>query len=317
MGADILMTSSKLSDGKYERKLLEPLGARLIIADCKNEEDVIDAGKEAFGLIVTVTPIGEKVFNALPNLKIVARTGIGVDNIDLETARKHGVTICNVPDYCLNEVADHAMALLLATERKIVQQHMKVISGKWEGVKGVKPIYGLQERVLGLIGFGGIGRLMVPRAKAFGLKVIAYDPYVDQSVMDDLGVLSVTLNELLKNSDYVSLHAPLTDETRHVIDSNALKMMKPTAFLINTARGSLIDRVALKTALADGRIAGAAMDVIEDNLEGAQSFSQMPNVIFTSYMAYYTEKSLDLLRKTPAEEIARFLKGKPVKNRVV
>ena len=317
MNSEILITSSSFPDGNIEREILAPLGCKLTIVECKKEEEIIDAGKDAIGIIVTFTPIGKKVFEALPNLKIVVRSGIGVDNIDLAAANEHGVRVCNVPDYCINEVADHAMALLLSSERKIVQLHNRIASGTWDGFKAAKPIYGLKDRVLGLIGFGGIGRLLVSRAKAFGLKVIVYDPYINPEVIIDMGVTSVSYEKLLSEADFISLHVPLVNETHHIIDREALSKMKPNTYLINTARGPLIDREALKEALTNGKIAGAALDVIEDDLDGANSLTHLPNVIITPHTAFYSESSLLLLRKACAEEIARFIRGEPAKNMVV
>jgi D-3-phosphoglycerate dehydrogenase len=278
---------------------------------------VIDAAQGATGLLVTYTPIHRQAMAALPDLQIVVRCGIGVDNVDLVAAGEHGIRVCNVPDYCWDEVADHTMALLLAAERKIDRQSNAVRGGRWDGIKGAMPIRGLQGRVLGIIGLGNIGRKVVPRARAFGLSVIAYDPYLKPEDARESGVIQVSLDELLAAADYISLHAPLTEKTYHIINAAALKKMKSTAYLINTSRGPLIDRLALLQALTDGHIAGAALDVVEDEPKGATDLAQLPNVIFTPHTAWYSERSFHQLQRRSAEEIARFLRGEPLRNPVV
>ena len=210
MQYQFLMTSSNYSDGAIEREILNPLGADVKVENSPKEEDIIKNGIGATGIFVGYTPIGINAMSQLLDLKIIVRVGIGVENIDLDAARKKDIRVCNVPDYCLNEVADHAMALLLSLERKIVYQSNSIlVDEKWEGVKGIAPIYGLQDRVLGLIGFGGIGRNVARRAQSFGLKVIAHDPYADSKVASELGVDLVSFDEFISKSDYMSLHAPL------------------------------------------------------------------------------------------------------------
>lgn len=308
----IVMTASDYSDGSVEREILKSVDAELKIIACKTENDVIEAARGAEGILVTYTPIREAAFNALPDLKIIVRCGIGVDNLDLVKAREHGVRICNVPDYCLDEVADHAFAMLMALERQLFRQSLDIRKGQFNGIAPIKSIRGLYGSVLGIVGFGQIGRKLAVRAQAFGIKVIAFDPFVTDENAAKLGVEMKSLEDLLKESDFVSLHPPLTPENFHMINADTLAMMKPSAYLINTSRGPLIDRKALVQALRDMKIAGAGLDVVEDDLEGTRDLSQMDNVINTPHTAWYSQHSFNELRKKSAEELVRFFKGEQI-----
>lgn len=314
----LLITSSNYSDGSIEREILNPLDAEVIVANSPTEEDVIMNGKGVNGILVGYTPIGIKAMQSLPDLKIIVRTGIGVENLDLKIAQEKGIRICNVPDYCLNEVADHAMALLLCLERKIVNQSNSIlVNGKWGTVKEIAPVYGLGGRTLGLVGFGGIGKNVARRAQSFGLKVIAYDPYAKTDSARELGVELVTFEKLISESDYLSLHAPLTESTRHIINRDALSKVRASTYLINTSRGGLVDTDALVEALQEYRLAGAALDVVEDDLTGALKFVGLKNVIITPHTGYYSLASSRKMKVKSAEEIARFIKGEKLRNQLV
>lgn len=308
----VVMTASDYSDGSVEQRSFDSLDTQLKIVGCKTEEEIISAAQGAIGILITYTPIGKAAFDALDDLRIIVRCGIGVDNIDLSSAKEHGIKVCNVPDYCLDEVADHAFALLLALERRLLVQNQDIRQGVWKGISRVKEIRGLQNSVLGIVGFGQIGRKLALRAKPFGIKLVAYDPYVTQADADKYDVTLLPLPELLHVSDFVSLHPPLTAENKHIINSVTLTKMKSSAYLINTSRGPLVDRVALLDALREGRIAGAGLDVVEDDLAGTLELSKLDNVINTPHTAWYSQNSFNLLRQKSAEEIARFLRGEPL-----
>ncbi|MDX9851524.1 MAG: C-terminal binding protein [Anaerolineaceae bacterium] len=314
----LLITSSNYSDGSLEREMLSSLGVEVIVENSPTEEQIIEHGQDANGILVGYTPIGIKAFQELNNLGIIVRTGIGVENINLNVAKEKNIRVCNVPDYCLNEVADHAMALLLSLERKIVYQSNLILqNGKWEGVNAIRPIYGLSGRILGLVGFGGIGRNVAKRAQSFGLKVFAFDPFANKDIAHEYGVELVPFKTLVTESDYLSLHAPLTDSTKHIINSESLSLMKASTYLINTSRGGLVDNNALFEALTNKKLAGAGLDVIEDDLAGALRFREFQNVIITPHTGYYSLASSKKMRINSAEEIARFIKGEKLKNQLV
>jgi len=242
--------------------------------------------------------------------RVISRFGIGVDNIDLDAAAKAGIVVTYVPDYCVDEVSDHAMALLLALARKVTYANQLVQGGRWE-MKAVVPLYRLRGRVLGLVGLGKIPRALVPKAQAFGMKVIAADPYVPAEAAAELDVKLVDFERLLQQADYVSIHAPLTPETHHLFNANAFKLMKSEALLVNTARGPLVDVEALATALDQGQLAGAALDVMPVEPPPVDSpLLGRDNVIITPHTGFYSEQALLDLQTKAATDLARVLSGK-------
>lgn len=314
---NVLQISTGYSDGSAERAAIEAAGGTLTLIGSQEETDIIEAGRDAQGLLVTLTEVSGRLIEALPALQIIVRAGIGVDNIDLETARKRGVRVCNLPHYCQDEVADHTAALLLAMERKLVTQVNDLREGKWNPARAYRPIHGLRDRTVGFVGFGGIARKVADRLRPFGLRCIAADPYLMPEQAAGLGVELVSREELLARADFISLHLPLTSETYHLLDTAAFAKMKPNACIINTARGPLIDSGALYAALAAGKIAGAALDVVEGDLEGARRFAPFPNVLITPHSAYYSEQSDEKIRTQAGEVFARFIKGEPLDSAVV
>jgi D-3-phosphoglycerate dehydrogenase len=223
--------------------------------------------------------------------------------------------VTKVPDYCLDEVSDHAMALLLALIRKIPSSNTRTQSGKWE-MKAVVPIHRLRGTVLGLVAFGQIPQLVAPKAQAFGMQVITYDPYVSDEVLKRANVRRVELEELIRTSDYVSLHCPLTPETKHLFSSEAFQKMKRSAYLVNTARGPVIDEAALAQALDQKLIAGAALDVMEKEPPGTSPLFGRDNIIVTPHTSFYSEESLVDLQTKAAEEVVRVLSGQTPRNPV-
>jgi D-3-phosphoglycerate dehydrogenase len=245
----------------------------------------------------------------LKSCKAIGRFGLGVDNIDLAAAKELGIAVNYVPDYCLREVSDHAMALLLALARKVVFSDALVQSGRWE-VPPIVPLRRLEGQVLGLIGFGHIPRALAPKAKTFGLKVIAHDPYVAPAVLAAAGVHGVSFDDLLARSDFISVHAPLLPATRGLINAAAFAKMKDGAFLINTARGPLVDETALIAALDAKKLGGAALDVMtsEPPAEDSPLFHR-DNVILTPHTAFYSVEALEELQIKCASDVARVLSG--------
>ncbi|MGE4657519.1 MAG: C-terminal binding protein [Gammaproteobacteria bacterium] len=272
-------------------------------------EGILEVARKADGLMVTFAQLTAELIQGLDRCRAIGRFGIGVDNIDLDAATKAGIQVCFVPDYCLDEVSDHAMALLTALARKITYSNALVQENRWEG-KAVAPIYRLRGRTIGLVGLGKIPQTLVPKAQAFGLNVMAYDPFVSNDVASALNVKIVDFEVLLENADYVSIHAPLTPDTLGMFNADAFKRMKPGALLVNTARGPLVDEGALAAALDEGQLGGAALDVLTDEPPPAGfQLLNRDNVILTPHMAYYSEDALLDLQTKAAEDVASVLSG--------
>ncbi|WP_369404777.1 C-terminal binding protein [Piscibacillus salipiscarius] len=245
-----------------EKEVLEQMGIELTLEQCQTEDEVIERCHDADAILNQYAPISRKVIENLPNLKIVARYGIGFNTVDLDAATERGVVVSNVTDYCLDEVSDHAMALLLSSVRKVTLMNNEVKNGNWD-YKVAIPIYRMRGSTLGLIGFGNIPQRLTEKAQAFGINVIAYDPFVPEEVAESMNVQLAELDTLYEQSDYVSVHLPLNEHTEKLVSHDAFKKMKEHAFIINTARGPVIDEDALVEALENGEIAGAGLDVLE------------------------------------------------------
>jgi D-3-phosphoglycerate dehydrogenase len=290
---------------------LAPLNPQMLYAKSSEPADILAVARDADAVLVTYAKLTGDLIRQLTRCRAIGRFGLGVDNIDLPAAAEKGIIVTYVPDYCVHEVSDHAMALLLALVRKITLSNKLVQAARWE-MPAVVPIHRLTGRVLGLIGFGNIPRAVAPKAKAFGMRVIAHDPYVTKDAAAALGVEAVSLDELLELSDVVSVHAPLTPQTRGLVDARMLARMKPTALLINTARGPLVDEDALAAALDEGVIAGAALDVLSVEPPPRDSVLMgRDNVILTPHTAFYSVEALNELLTKCASDVARVLSGEP------
>ena len=274
-----------------------------------NAEDIVAVAKDADAVLVTYAKLTRDVLMQLTRCRAIGRFGLGVDNIDLPTAKEKGIAVNYVPDYCIREVSDHAMALLLALIRKIPLSNKLVQSGRWE-MPAVVPIRRIEGTVLGLIGFGHIPRLVAPKAQAFGMKVISYDPFVKPEAFKAAAVESVDLDTLLKTSDYVSVHAPLLQATRGMLNAAAFGKMKKGAYVVNTARGPLIDEPALVAALDSGQVGGAGLDVVAaEPLAKDSPLLGRDNVIISPHTAFYSIEALNELQTKCATDVARVLSG--------
>ncbi|MCD9023068.1 C-terminal binding protein [Cohnella silvisoli] len=292
-----------------EEGVLRPIGFEFVTGQCKSAEEVAVLCKDADAILTQWAPITSDVIHRLTRCKIIVRYGIGVDNVDLEAARACNIPVVNVPDYAIQEVSDHTLSLMLSIVRKIPQVVNQVRDGQWQ-IAPCRPIIGLRDRVIGTAGFGNIARAVIHRAKAFGLRAIAYDPYVPDELFEELGVEKVDWDSLLGMSDILSLHLPLTEGTRHIINQDSLKKMKPTAYIVNTSRGGIIQTDALIDALHNGVIAGAALDVLETEPIAKDSpLLRMEQCLITSHCAWYSEDSLLLLQRYAALEIRRLFSG--------
>jgi D-3-phosphoglycerate dehydrogenase len=295
------------------QEVLAKIGADIRLAEEPTPDSIMKVARQADAVLVTYAKITGDMIRQMSRCRIIARFGIGVDNVDVAAATGAGIVVTRVPDYCVDEVSDHAMALLLALVRKIPFANSLVNAGRW-GMPAVAPIHRLRGTVLGLVGFGKIPQLLAPKAKAFGIKLVAYDPYVSESVMSIAGVEQVDFAKLLKVSDYVSIHTPLLPETHHLFNADTFAQMKPTAYLINTARGPIVDEAALAHALDSGRIAGAALDVLSSEPPLTSPLFGRDNVILTPHMSFYSIESLIELQTKAAEDVVRVLTGQMPRN---
>jgi D-3-phosphoglycerate dehydrogenase / 2-oxoglutarate reductase len=274
------------------------------------EDEMISRTRDADALVISSSPVTRGVMGALEGLKVVARTGVGYDVIDVPAATELGVIVVNIPDIWVREVANHALALMLAWNRKIVTLDRQVHAGVWSaGVPGERT-GSLHGETVGIVGLGNIGSAFARRVAAFETKVIAHDPYVDDARFAALGVERVTLEALAERADYVSVHTLLNAETHHLIGEAFFRRMKPTAILINTSRGPVVDEAALAKALTEKRLAGAALDVWEREPVAADNpLLRMDNVIATPHAAYFSSPAVAQVPRRCGEEVARALRG--------
>jgi len=309
----IVITDSGFPNIDPETVVIADAGFQLSSAQCKTAEDVIAAAADADGLIVQWAPVTAKVIGNLTRCKVVVRYGIGVDNVDLAAAKQKGIPVCNVPDYCIDEVADHTVALALAQARQLTQIDARIRAGIWK-IHPDRPMPSFSDMTFATVGYGRIARAVLDRARTFGFTVAAYDPY---ATLSSDRVVPLSLDELFRQADILSLHVPLTPKTKHLVNADRLTKMKPTAIVVNTARGGLIDTVALAQSLQAGTIAAAGLDVFESEpLETDHPLRKCPNALLTSHVAWYSERSVPRLQRMAAQEAVRALRGEPLKNQV-
>jgi D-3-phosphoglycerate dehydrogenase / 2-oxoglutarate reductase len=309
-GTELARLVVALDDGyaayDQEQALLAEVGARFELRPCRrNEGKALEAVRDADVVLVRESPVSRAAIEAMTHCKAIIRYGIGVDNIDQAAASERRIMVANVPDYGTDEVSSHAVALALAVSRRLWLHDREVRAGRWStGV--LQPMFRLRGRTLGLVGFGRIARMTLEKFAGFGFgRVLVHDPRADLPE----GVERVDMDTLCAASDVISLHAPLNDHTRHMLDARRVALMKPTAIVINTARGGLVDTDALYEALAARRILGAGLDVFEQEPPGIHKLFSLDNVVVTNHMGWYSEEAMrDLQRKT-AEEAARVLRG--------
>ena len=309
----IAITDSPFPSLDPAKAALQRVDPEFRTAKSASADDVLAVARDADAVLVTYARLTGDLLRQLRKCKAIGRFGLGVDNIDVAAARELGITVTYVPDYCMHEVSDHAMALILALCRKVAQSNALVQARRWE-MGPLVPIHRLAGRVLGLVGFGNIPRTLAPKAKAFGLRVVAHDPYVSPQALVTAQVEGISLDRLLEISDIVSIHAPLTPATRGLINGEVLQKMKKGALLINTARGPLIDEAALVTALDSGHLGGAALDVVAvEPLPKDSRLVGRDNVLLTPHTAFYSVEALEELQTKCATDVARVLSGeKPV-----
>ena len=301
------------------RQVIRDAGFELVERACETEQQVIETASDADAALIAIRPLTNRhILESLPKLKMVGRHGGGVDSVDLAAATELGIMVCNTPGMNTSEVADHAMALLLSVTRRISWLNAGVKRGWWGDRMGdlnahVPQLLRIAGGIVGIVGFGNIGRAFATRIRGFGpARIVAYDPYVPQTTGDLYGVEMVELDELLSTSDFVSAHAPLNEETRHILDADAFRKMKSTAVVINTSRGPVIDEAGLHEALTRGYIAGAGIDVTEvEPLDNESPLIKLDNLIITPHFAGFSPFSATVGSIWWAENVVRVLTGVP------
>jgi D-3-phosphoglycerate dehydrogenase len=289
-----------------EQDVLARAGVRLAVVTARTETDYLERCAEADALLVQYGDVTRRVFEGLPRLRVVVRYGVGVDGIDLVAATDQGVPVVNVPDYGTDEVANHAVALLLALARKLARLDRQTRSGGWD-VFRVGPVTRLAGQTVGIVGCGRIGSAVARKLGGFDVRLLGSDPHI---ATFPAGVQPVAFERLVSESDYVTIHCPLTAETRHLFDAESIGWMRSTAALINTARGGIVDTAALVAALQQGLLAGAGLDVLEEEpLDPASPLLRMEQVIVTPHAAWYSEEGRSDLKRRAAEEAVRVLRG--------
>lgn len=281
---------------------------------CQTREEIINVCKDADAVMCHFAPITREVIQSLQKCKLIVRSAVGLDNIDIAAATELNIPVANVPDYGIEDVSTHAILLMLAITKKFNVLVDTVKSGIWD-YSVIKPVHRVQNQVIGMLGCGGIARCTAKKAQAFGMKVIAYDPYLKQDQVDPLGITLKSLEEVVSECDVLSVHLPLTSETNGIINKDLLSKMKPSAFIVNTARGGVINEEDLIDALSCKRIAGAGLDVLSsESIDINNALLKMDNVIITPHAAWYSEEAEFTLLTSAAEEVVRGLLGKPLKH---
>ena len=299
-----------------ERRKLREVGAELVMHPYSGEDDLIAAVRDADAVINAGGRFPRRVIDAMGRAKVLVQGSVGYDAIDVDAATERGLPVANLFDYCIEEVATHAMTLILACARRLFFMDRVVRAGDWGRdrrgmMAAIGPVERLSEATLGIVGFGNIGKLVAERARGFGWRMLAADPFVKPEVAAQHGAELVPIEELLRQSDYVTLHVLLNAQTRHMIAGPQLALMKPTAYLINTCRGPVVDEAALIEALRAGRLAGAGLDVFEQEpIDPNNPLLQMDNVILTPHVAVYSRKAIELNRTQPFDEVVRVLSGR-------
>jgi len=313
---NVYVAEKRYNDYSLEREIIEEAGGKLLFAHCREEDDIIAQCSDAHAILLRQTPMGDKAFKELTELCVVSRYGVGYDNINIPAATRYGVLVTIVPDYCVGEVADHTIALLLSLVRKIPLRDRFVRLGSWD-LGDDYPVYRTNGRILGLVGYGRTAREVRKRLSGFPFRFVAYDPLVATHVFAADDTEKVDFPTLIRISDYVSIHTPLNEHTYHLFNLQTFCTMKRSAILVNTSRGPVVDTKALYTALKDSHIAGAALDVYEtEPFDILHPLSTLNNIILSDHAAWYSEESQKELQMRTALEAVRVLTGRFPENPV-
>jgi D-3-phosphoglycerate dehydrogenase / 2-oxoglutarate reductase len=310
----VLVTDHTFEPLDIEQRTLEPLGAVVIAHQCKSAAQLLPLVADADAVLTQFSPLNAQVIAAMRNVRVIVRYGIGVDNVDLEAARERGIPVCNVPDYCINEVADHTLGFILAVTRQIVPNCLRVRGGQWSLAVPLLEMKTLRDLTVGVVGFGRIGRAVVRRLLPFGGAIRVFDPGVPPQDIESAGASAAkSFAELLVQSDILTLHCPSTAQTRRMLGAEGFAKMKRGSILINLARGDLVDTSALVGALQSGRLAGAALDVCDpEPMPPGHLLLQMPNVVVAAHVASASARAVRTLRETAAGLVATRFRGEPL-----
>lgn len=300
----ICVLDNVFTDLEIEKAAIEALGGTLIYLGNKEDEEIYQMLEEVDGIITSLQEVTKEMIYSAKKCKVISRMGVGYNNVDVKAATEKGIFVCNVPDYCIEEVSNHALAFILTLNKKLHISNAMIHKGVWD-VNQLMPIQALNQCTLGLLAFGNIAKALAKKAKVLGMNILVTDPFVSEEMAKAEGVTLVDMETLLQKSDFLSLHAPLLQETHHVMNQKTLQKMKPTAYLINTARGALVDEVALYQALQEGWIAGAGLDVLEkEPVQQNHPLLELEQVVFSPHSGYYSTTSNDELRKRTATQTA-------------
>ena len=311
----VVVTDYVFDSLEVEASILVPLGCEVIGRQCRTTEDLIALVADADHVITQFAKVNAEVIEAMRKARVIVRYGIGVDNVDLQAARSRGIPVCNVPDYCMDEVADHTLAFVLAATRQVVPHTVGLRKGTWRLAVPVSEMRTLKDMTVGIVGFGRIGREVAKRLAPFKCRVVVHDPFADPAGVKGLGCEPVDLDRLLAESDLVTLHCPSTPQTRRLLDKARIKRMKPRAILLNLGRGDLVETEALVEALKTGQLSGAALDVCDpEPIPAGHPLLSMENVILAPHIASASLKATRKLRESAAGTVACAVRGEPLPN---
>lgn len=311
----VAITDWTFDDLKIEREFLESNQVAVCGKQCTSESDLISLVSDADAVITQFAKINAQVIGAMKKAKVIIRYGIGVDNVDLKAAQSREIPVCNIPDYCIDEVADHTLAFILATTRQVISNTLHTHAGKWGLPVPLTAMRTLKELTVGVVGFGRIGREVAKRLLAFKCRVLVFDPAVSGAEINAAGTFAVSLDELLGQSDVITLHCPSSPQTRHMFNKDTFSKIKPGAVFVNVGRGDLADSTALVEALRTGRLGAAALDVFDpEPIPTENSILKMPNVILAAHIASASISAVKRLRETAARLALLAIKGEPPPN---
>lgn len=309
----IVILDDRFETYEEEKKVLESIEAEIVFSNCVTCQEIVEVCKDADGIIVDLAPMPAEVIEQLKRCKVISRYGVGYDNVDVAACTNKGIYLTNVPDYCAEEVSDHALALLMACARKVARRDAQVRAGQWN-IGNADPIYRITGKTFTFLGFGMIGRCLYRKIQGFGFsRILIYDPFIDAETIKSMGADKVDWKEALNDADFISVHMPLNDKTRGIIDSTAFGMMKPTAIIVNTSRGPVIDEKALIEALTKGQINSAGLDVYtKEPLDKVSPLMKIENCVLTDHVGWYSEEGMSELKRKAAGNIKDvLLTGKP------
>ncbi|NWB28960.1 C-terminal binding protein [Pseudomonas gingeri] len=310
----LVVTDQAFGNTRHEKAAADAVGAEFFEHQCRTEEDTLEAVRGAHAVLNNFAPMTRRVMQAMAPGAVIVRYGVGVDNVDLAAAREVGVHVCNVPDYGIEEVADHAAAMTLALARKLDHYGTGIRGGEWKIAQMVDGVRSLRDTTVGLIGLGRIARAYATRMAVFGCRIVGYDPYVTNQQARAAGIEPMSREEVISAANVLSLHVPLTPETRHVIDAATMARMPRGAILINCSRGGLVDETALSAALVGGHLGGAGLDVFEQEpLPAASPLRTAPHVLMSPHAAFFSDASVDTLQRLASEEALRGLRGETLR----